>query len=353
MSKNIVPLIVLVLCFAGSPSFGETHDDSYLRLMFMFDYDKKHNKLPSEELIQTHIESYKQAEKETTKNLLEVQKRKAEKEHQESVNLFKTLNDANAATRDEIIRSKLSEFGNPTRRQQITRYGNYCGDDMTGGLWKDKSESCKLIWKKPIDQVDEACRKHDYAYIRKNLSKDTPVNNPDRRNADLKLIKNMGEAKTDIPYGTMYKSATKRYFEWKNDVAPIRSPDNTVTTNQQEQAKMWKNTFDYMGNRLSESLTPFGKSTSPKPRKYYCGGKVVTETPIGSNTSPSNSERQSSYTETSAPSASSYSGFNSEYRQNSSSNYGSSAESSSSSNYGSPNFNMTNYLQNIIDAHLD
>jgi hypothetical protein len=100
--------------------------------------------------------------------------------------------------------------------QSVLKHGNYCGPGYTGGQKSTKSDNaCKADWKPPVDQTDAACQKHDYAYARAGVTANTPQSNPDKKAADLQLIRNLQAAKLATKKEEAYNQAAQAVFATK------------------------------------------------------------------------------------------------------------------------------------------
>jgi hypothetical protein len=104
----------------------------------------------------------------------------------------------------------------PTSSYLTPKYGNYCGPDWIGGMY-DAGNVCRVDWKPPGDAMDEACRDHDYDYIRSDLSAQTPNTNPDKQAADLELLDKVAAVpNSDLDtYGDIYKQGVDEVFGYK------------------------------------------------------------------------------------------------------------------------------------------
>lgn len=95
-------------------------------------------------------------------------------------------------------------------------YQNWGGGGWNGGV-RDDAPVCRLDWLPPHDEMDEAFRLHDYAYIRGGLTADTPNSNPLKQQADLELLENLRkipDSELDAD-SLLFKTTTELFFSEK------------------------------------------------------------------------------------------------------------------------------------------
>jgi hypothetical protein len=160
------------------------------------------------------------------------------------------------------------------------KYGNYCGPDWIGGMY-DAGNVCRVDWKPPVDQLDEACRDHDYDYVRSDLSAQTPNSNPDKQEADLELLEKAdGVSNDDLGiYGDIYKQGVKEVFGYKTGTdGTLVATDDVLDSVKQGVSNAWDWSKDKAGDAwdwTKDKTSDFLGSSFPIETSAVGGGTTI------------------------------------------------------------------------------
>jgi RHS repeat-associated protein len=135
------------------------------------------------------------------------------------------------------VNSNPTNYRDPSG--QVKVHGNWCGPDWTGGREEEYTPMHDYLYKKPVDQVDEQCKRHDVCYY--ECRRDHPCDKGARRSCmrqcDYELVAHTagnsfwGQV---VPAGIIVDSlwpvstGSNEHCGCK-DQAPLQPPENVQT----------------------------------------------------------------------------------------------------------------------------